>query len=928
MAIDTDIAIVIIFLLVNLGLGVRVGRGIKTIKEYAIGGRDFSTATLATTIVATWISGSYFTVIISQIYIEGVWFLPAALGDVLSALIICYIFAPRMKEFFGNLSVAETMGKLFGKHVRMITAISSIAQSIGMTALQIKVFSTVFSYFLGFSSIYATCISSFVVIFYSAWGGIRAVTFTDVIQFCTFGIFIPLFSFFMWKVFADIDVITRAMETNPLLDFSQLSNWQDPRFFPNLAILIWFIIPGLDSTMFQRILMAKSTKQIAQSFKIATIGYALIIAMICAIGMLVLSIDPSLESNNIVMYILDHYSFEGLRGITLIGIIAMVMSTADSWINSGSIIFAHDFCKPLGIKFKDELFLSRLFAVCAGTASVLIVLFNENLFELVLLQSNFYMPIVTVPLILAILGFRSSGRVVLIAMASGAISVILWKIYLESSTGVDSIIPAMIMNLITLISAHYLLGEKGGWVGIKDDSDLKQLRNERKNSKFDLRKHWNQLSDANFSEYCKKQLPKDDMTYIYFGLAVMITNALTTLALNKQIYNNHLTLVTSLQITSFLIGTIFITYKLWQSNIEEKYIGLIWCLSIFIGLACISSFLALISKFSQISVIILILNLTIVSLLMRWKVSLIMIISGTYLSLLSYEFYLGTSEEFVSDIPAMEWNIFYVIFTIIGLSITFFKSRQEREELIEEKNSYLENVMEFKDTELQKAIDLKYEFLRNLEHESHTPITGITSLGQILWESYDLLSETQRRQGIEDIAKSGERLSTLVNNMIDLSKLSSSTYSLNIQKVNLSNLVKERLEICQKLYLNDKELEFVTNIKDGIIVDCDSYYITRVLDNLIVNAIGYSTEGMITITLQKNKDVVEFSIQDEGLSVPASELQDIFGVFVVSSKTHTPAGGRGVGLALCKRSIEVHNGEIWAESNGRKGATFKFTIPE
>ena len=164
--------------------------------------------------------------------------------------------------------------------------------------------------------------------------------------------------------------------------------------------------------------------------------------------------------------------------------------------------------------------------------------------------------------------------------------------------------------------------------------------------------------------------------------------------------------------------------------------------------------------------------------------------------------------------------------------------------------------------------------------------------------------------------------------MIDLSKLSSSTYSLNIQKVNLSNLVKERLEICQKLYLNDKELEFVTNIKDGIIVDCDSYYITRVLDNLIVNAIGYSTEGMITITLQKNKDVVEFSIQDEGLSVPASELQDIFGVFVVSSKTHTPAGGRGVGLALCKRSIEVHNGEIWAESNGRKGATFKFTIPE
>jgi signal transduction histidine kinase len=100
-----------------------------------------------------------------------------------------------------------------------------------------------------------------------------------------------------------------------------------------------------------------------------------------------------------------------------------------------------------------------------------------------------------------------------------------------------------------------------------------------------------------------------------------------------------------------------------------------------------------------------------------------------------------------------------------------------------------------------------------------------------------------------------------------------------------------------------------------------------VLDNLIVNAIGYSESGKITLKLKRCDDMIEFSIQDEGLAVPASELQDIFGAFVVSSKTKTPSGGRGVGLALCKKSIEVHNGKIWAESDGIKGAAFKFMIP-
>ena len=929
---NIDIAIVVAFLIINLTLGVWVGRGIKTIKEYAIGDRNFSTATLSATIIATWISGSYFTVCLSQAYSDGIWFIPAAVGNIFSTLMIGYIFAPRMKEFFGSLSVAETMGNLFGKHVRLVSAIAAIAQAIAMTALQIKVFASVFTYFFGFSSLYATCTSSFVVILYSTLGGIKAVTFTDKIQFLTFGIFIPLFFFFVIKIFGDFEAISTAMHTNPLLDYSQLINWDDPKFVPSFITFLWFTIPGLNSATFQRILMAKNTQQVSRSFTIATIGSGIIALLVCAIGIIILSVNPNLGSTNIVMYVLDHYSFDGLRGITIIGIVAMVMSTADSWINVGSVLFAHDLCKPLGIKFKSELFLSRVFALTVGFGALLLVLFNESVFQLFTLQANFYTPIITAPLILAIFGFRSSGKSVLIAMGSGALSVIIWKIYIQPATGIDSVMPSMLVNFIALIGAHYLLRQPGGWVGIKDDSDLKTIQLERKNSRIKFKKFFSQLYSTNIFrinifDHCKKYLPKYDITYTYFAIALTIMTSVVIVALDKEIYSKHLILISLLQGMTLLISSIFISHKLWPSDFRTKYIGLIWYFAIFFGLVFISSFLALISKFSPVSVAVLILNLTIIGFLMSWQMTFVTIISGIALALFSYVFYMGNTPDLTSELHNMEWDLLYILLAIAGLLLIFFKPKQEHEALLEAKNNYLENLMDYKDSELQKAIDLKNEFLRNLQHEAHTPITGITSLGQVLWESYDLLSEKQRRQGLEDIAKSSDRLASLVNNMIDLSKLSSFKYELNIDKVNLSDLIKERLETCKKLYLKDKDLEFIEKVDSNVIAYCDSYYIMRVVDNLIINAITYSKSGKIHVSLTLAENAVEFSVQDEGIGIPATELHDIFGAFVVSSKTRTPAGGRGIGLALCKKSIEEHNGKIWAESNGKKGAIFRFMIP-
>lgn len=116
------------------------------------------------------------------------------------------------------------------------------------------------------------------------------------------------------------------------------------------------------------------------------------------------------------------------------------------------------------------------------------------------------------------------------------------------------------------------------------------------------------------------------------------------------------------------------------------------------------------------------------------------------------------------------------------------------------------------------------------------------------------------------------------------------------------------------------------DIEDKLIISCDKYYIIRTIDNIIINAIQYCKKGTITITLKSAKNhTVEFIVKDEGIGIPKEELLDIFDPFTVSSKTKTSSGGRGIGLALCKKVVTAHNGVITASSDN-KGSLFRVTL--
>ena len=177
------------------------------------------------------------------------------------------------------------------------------------------------------------------------------------------------------------------------------------------------------------------------------------------------NVDPNLEPDNLVHYIIDNYSHVGLKGFILVGIGAMCMSNADANLNSAAVVLTHDFLNPLNIKLKSELMLTKGIALIIGLVAVFLASLDYDLLSLVFMTQSYNL--VTIPLILAILGFRTTEKVVLIAMGANFICVLIWRTWFMDITEIDSMVPGDIASLVSLIGGHYLLKQRGGWVGAK-----------------------------------------------------------------------------------------------------------------------------------------------------------------------------------------------------------------------------------------------------------------------------------------------------------------------------------------------------------------------------------------------------------------------------------------------------------------------------
>lgn len=928
MGLDIDILIIGLFLVLTVSAGLGHGKKVDGLAGYGLGGRNFSTAALVATIVATWVSGSSFFITLAYTYTNGLFDVIASLGMAVSLFLTATVLVPRMGEFLGHLSVAQSMGGLYGKHVRLITALAGILASFGFVAVQFKAFGNIFAYFFDLSTSIAVVTAGVIVTIYSAFGGVRAVTYTDIIQMFTFGFALPLIGLMIWhqSYYIESFSINAALKVKQF-DYHHVLDFSNPDFWTMIPLLLYFTVPSLRPEVFQRILMGRNIAQVRQAFLAASVLFAVIQLSMSWIPFLIFNVNPELHTSQLLGYIVNNYTFIGLKGLLLVGVIAMAMSTADSVINSSAVLFANDLCKPLGFFKKKELKAAKVFSLILGIGSIFVAMSEADLFSIVLTGNIAYIPVVTAPLLLAIFGFRTSTKSVLIGMAAGLTVAISLKI---SSLTINGLFIAMIINAIFTLGSHYLLGQEGGWVGIKDRTFLDLQKQEKRQRKRDRTKFINEFT---LIEFIKKYAPKSEMSYMGFGIYCIIFTLTTMYTTHAELAKETSRITLSFYQIMMVTGTAIAAYPIWplsiKKELKETIVKLWWFVAVFYVLILFNFFFVLVSNNSLIQSSLFSISLVIAVTLLRWRLALVTIPVGAYIALEFYKYFRGV-EVIDLTLGGPGGIVIYVALIISAALMMFLRPQQEKEELISAKNQHLSERIKEQDEELARAIDLKHEFMRNLQHEARTPVTGITSMGQILWENYDKLNDTQRKLAAKTVAESSTRLLSFVNNLIDLSELSSLNLTLKPVLVNFSELVEERINICKKFYIeegNQEAQNFELHIEDKIMIYCDTYYLGTAIDNLIINALQYCKKGKIIIIVNHDYENINFTIVDEGIGIPTDELDDIFSSFTVSSKTHTPAGGRGIGLSLCKMAIEVHGGNIWAESNGQKGATFQFTLP-
>ena len=551
-----EILAIVVFLILNLIVGIGYGRKVKTVRDYAIGGKNFSTGILVSTIIATWISAGHFTGGLADTYKMGLIKVLGQYGMVVSFLLIAFVVAPRMKIFMDNLSIADVMGDLLGKNVKIVSGIASCIRTGAYIGSQFKIIGFILAFVTGMDVNLMTKLAAVVVIAYSAFGGIRSVTFTDVLQFFTFGVVIPILGVAIWQKYNLVHtgnfIIPDKFNIKNFIGFS------NPNFWQAFSLFIFCCFCALDATMFQRILMAKDVWQVKRAFIICSGILLCILLSEHWISYLVFVTDPGLEYSKIVPYIISVARDYNIHIFVFIGIISMCMSTADSSINASAILITNDVLKPLKVSFSKEysqVIFSRLVAVLIGGISLYVVLGAETLLAFIMKAQSYYMSTIPIPLLFAILGFRTTQNSILAGIAAGIIFVLIMQ---SADANMFYIIPiAMAANGSVMFATHYGLRQKGGWIEVQKVTPYRP-------AKDCWIEKWKNFKLINF---LKETAPNSEFIYTSFGLFALVSTIATMYSFKTPTRNMMLWF-------EFLMifAMSFATYPIWPLSFKREII--------------------------------------------------------------------------------------------------------------------------------------------------------------------------------------------------------------------------------------------------------------------------------------------------------------------------------------------------------------------
>jgi signal transduction histidine kinase len=221
------------------------------------------------------------------------------------------------------------------------------------------------------------------------------------------------------------------------------------------------------------------------------------------------------------------------------------------------------------------------------------------------------------------------------------------------------------------------------------------------------------------------------------------------------------------------------------------------------------------------------------------------------------------------------------------------------------------------------------QFFSMISHELKTPLVPVQGYVKMLKDEHLGKLEQIQKDKLAIIDSNTSSLINLIQDMLDYQKLASGKMEFNFQKSSLRKIIDDAF-LALDAEFSQKEIQKEISLDKEIEITCDSKRITRVISHLLSNCLKTvePKKGKVWINVVKNKEKIQLSVRDNGCGIPNDQLEKIFTKFYQVDMSNTrEKGGIGLGLSICKKIIEAHNGTIWAESKLEKETTMNFSLP-
>jgi CheY-like chemotaxis protein/signal transduction histidine kinase/HAMP domain-containing protein len=236
--------------------------------------------------------------------------------------------------------------------------------------------------------------------------------------------------------------------------------------------------------------------------------------------------------------------------------------------------------------------------------------------------------------------------------------------------------------------------------------------------------------------------------------------------------------------------------------------------------------------------------------------------------------------------------------------------------------------LEMQRRQVEEASRLKSTFLSNMSHELRTPLNSVMALSKVLMMDSEGRFSEEELGYLEIIERNGKKLLSLINDILDLSKIEAGKVDLNVDRFSPAAVILNVMERLQPI-ADEKGLELIyDSARELPEVESDEARVDQVLQNIIGNAVKFTDGGAVTVSAFCDQDRIHIRVTDTGIGIPSSELSHIFEEFrQVDGSPSRRHDGTGLGLAIARRTAELLKGELTAESTYGRGSSFTFSLP-